>query len=82
MKIEELKNKKILILGYGKEGRSTEDYLKKALSGASIDHTDRNSDPHYLERQKDYDLIIKTPGFLNHWLLRNTPQQPIFFCKL
>lgn len=62
MKIEELKNKKILILGYGKEGKSTELYLKKVLPDASVDHTDKNSDPHYLERQKDYDLVIKTPG--------------------
>lgn len=62
MKIEELKNKKILILGYGKEGRATEKYLKKVLPEAVIDHTDKNSDPQYLEKQKDYDLVIKTPG--------------------
>lgn len=62
MKIEELRNKKILILGYGKEGRVTEQYLKKVLSEAVIGHTDKNSDPQYLEKQKDYDLVIKTPG--------------------
>lgn len=62
MKIQELEHKKILILGYGKEGRSTEAYLRAHLPGAVIDHADRSTDEHYLERQQGYDLVIKTPG--------------------
>lgn len=62
MKLQELQNKKILILGYGREGRATEAYLRSVLPGVSLSYTDRNLDPRYLERQKDFDLVIKTPG--------------------
>lgn len=84
MKIEDLKNKRILILGYGKEGRATEQYLKKVLPGAIIDHTDKNSDPQYLEKQKDYDLVIKTPGIPKALITQKyTTATNIFFanCK-
>lgn len=82
MIIEELKNKSILILGYGKEGRSTERYLKKVLPGAVIDHTDKNIDAHYLKRQKDYDLIIKTPGISKGFVTQKyTTATNIFFAN-
>lgn len=84
MIIKELKNKSILILGYGKEGRSTEQYLKKVLPGVVIDHTDKNSDPQYLEKQKDYDLVIKTPGIPKALITQKyTTATNIFFanCK-
>ena len=84
MKIEELNNKKILILGYGKEGHSTEQYLRRVLSEAVIDHADKKSDPLYLEHQKDYDLIIKTPGIPKEFITQKyTTATNIFFanCK-
>lgn len=57
--IEQLDKKKILIWGYGKEGKSTENFLKRhclscefvVFEGSSIDEIEQN-----------YDFIIKSPG--------------------
>lgn len=63
MKLEALKKyNKILILGYGKEGQATERFLKKYVPAAEIGIADKNLSPDYLEEQKNYDLVIKTPG--------------------
>src|SRR3989339_374132 len=62
MKLKDLKNKRILILGYGKEGKATEAFLKKAFPSILVDHTDKKMESAYLERQKEYDVVIKTPG--------------------
>jgi UDP-N-acetylmuramoyl-L-alanine---L-glutamate ligase len=71
-----LQNKKILILGFGREGRSTYAYLQKYVPSAKIDIADLNSDlkikeqnlklhlgDNYLDTLNgNYDLIIKSPG--------------------
>lgn len=62
MKFSELENKKILILGYGKEGKSTEAVLRAKLSNPQIAIADQSDDPDYLSKQKDCDIVIKTPG--------------------
>ncbi|PIY71792.1 UDP-N-acetylmuramoyl-L-alanine--D-glutamate ligase [Candidatus Roizmanbacteria bacterium CG_4_10_14_0_8_um_filter_33_9] len=62
MKIDNLKNKKILIVGYGIEGKSTELFLKKNVSNAVIGITDKNDRLNYLDVQYEYDLVIKSPG--------------------
>jgi len=63
MTIDTLKNyKKILIVGFGKEGHATVEFLKKNLPDSHIDVADIVDDPHYLEKQVEYDLVIKTPG--------------------
>ncbi len=62
MKLDELKGRKILILGYGREGQATEAYLRAKLPGAHISHADAQDGSGYLERQKEYDIAIKTPG--------------------
>lgn len=61
MKIQELENKKILILGYGLEGKATEKFLKEKVPNAVYEVADQKFDQHYLTKQKDFDLIIKTP---------------------
>lgn len=62
MTLDKLKTyKKILILGYGAEGRATEKFLKKFHPTAEIGIADQKDDPDYLQRQKDYDLAIRTP---------------------
>lgn len=65
MKIKELEHKKILILGFGMEGHATLKFLKHFFPNkpdSEIGTADAKDGPDYLERQKDYDLVIKAPG--------------------
>jgi UDP-N-acetylmuramoylalanine--D-glutamate ligase len=62
MKLEELKNKKILIVGKGIEGNATYKYLKKHLPNSSIDIVDQKDGTNYLDSQTNYDLAVKSPG--------------------
>lgn len=62
MKIDELKQyKRILIIGYGLEGKASESFIRKFHPTAEIGIADQKDSPHYLEMQKDYDLAIRTP---------------------
>lgn len=54
--------KNVLILGYGKEGKATQQYLKKYFPNLKISIADKERDLNYLEMQDKYDLAIKTPG--------------------
>jgi len=69
------KGKSVLILGFGKEGRSTYGFLKKYFPGCRLGIADRNKAlaeenlpvPMYLGRDylqavQEYDLIMKSPG--------------------
>lgn len=76
--LEQLKNKRILILGFGKEGKSSLRFIiKHALSTqigiADLSPIDANELPanmdisiysgqHYLNAIAKYDIILKTPG--------------------
>ena len=73
-----LRGKRVLILGFGREGRSTYAFLRKALPDLALGVADRNeaafadltlgslprlhSGEGYLQAIYDYDLVIKTPG--------------------
>lgn len=54
--------KNVLILGYGKEGKVTHQYLKKQYPKLNIGITDAKEGREYLKKQRNYDLAIKTPG--------------------
>ena len=67
--LNRLRGKRILILGFGREGRSTLRFLNKYLPDATVAVADKNemdSVQHfgtgYLEAMYDYDIVIKTPG--------------------
>ncbi len=72
--IEFLKDKNILLLGFGREGRSTLEYIRKYLPEKKLTLADRNpvelSDKNvitvtgvgYLDGINEYDLVIKSPG--------------------
>lgn len=76
MKLKELKNKKILILGFGKEGKDTFLFLRKLFPKKILGIGDRevktliNKDnkvklhfgENYLKALKNYDVIVKSPG--------------------
>lgn len=70
-----IKDKRILILGFGREGRSTLNMLKKAGGYRDIEISDKNpigeSDAHnlkvicgegYLDVLNNYDIVFKSPG--------------------
>src|SRR3989344_4871697 len=62
MLINGLENKKILILGFGREGRDTFRFLRKLFPKKKIGIADQKFDKNYLKKIGDYDIIIKTPG--------------------
>jgi UDP-N-acetylmuramoylalanine--D-glutamate ligase len=82
--LEELKDKKILILGFGREGKDTLLFLKKLFPKKKIGVADQKFDKDYLEKLKDYDVIIKSPGIPFKILPKSnlkkiTTQTEIFF---
>lgn len=54
--------KKILILGYGVEGKSTHAFLKKYHPTAQVAVADERDGLDYLANQHEFDLAIKTPS--------------------
>jgi len=54
--------KNVAILGYGKEGRISEKYVRKNYPLLKIGILDQKRDKNYLDKQKDFDLGVKTSG--------------------
>lgn len=73
MKVSNLKDKKMLILGFGVEGKDTFSFLKKRFPDQRIGIADKNESievegvelhlgEDYLSAVEEYDVIFKTPG--------------------
>ncbi len=72
--INKLENKNIAILGFGREGKSTYNFIRKYLPTLHLTIIDKNpvdlvddfttiiTGDSYLDNLGDYDLIIKSPG--------------------
>ena len=67
--LNRLRGKRILILGFGREGKSTLRFLDKYLPEAVVAVADKNEmeavqfyGTGYLEAMYDFDIVIKTPG--------------------
>ena len=61
---------KALILGYGKEGQVTKKYLKKHYPDIKIGVADEKQGKDYLDKIKNYDIVIKTPGIPKEKLIK------------
>lgn len=61
-KLANFKDKKILILGFGREGRDAFKFFKSLFPQKKITVVDRKFDKKYLKNFKNYDIIIKSPG--------------------
>lgn len=61
MKMQALAHKKILLVGYGIEGKATEAFLQKMVQSVQIGIADATQGEDYLAHQGDYDLAIKSP---------------------
>ncbi len=71
------------ILGYGKEGKITKQYLKKYYPNIKIGIGDSALDKTYLEKQKNFDIAIKTPGIKKELVtIPYTTATNIFFSRL
>lgn len=83
MHIDQLRTyKKILIAGYGVEGKSTEAFLRKYHPGAQVTIADRLDGEDYLKRQTSFDIAIKTPSIAPaSIIIPYTTQANIFFAN-
>ena len=74
--VERLNNKRILIWGYGREGKSTERFLKTFCSVESITVFEGKQDE--IDESK-YDYIIKSPGiYIDSYSDKYTSQTELF----
>lgn len=73
--IKFLNNKKILILGYGREGKSAYNFIKENVPNYVVAVADKNNieieddvktycGDNYLDAIKDHELVIKSPGII------------------
>lgn len=89
-----ISDKKVLILGYGKEGKSTYNILRKLNSCSILAIADKNPietdnkvnhiGDDYLEYINDYDIVFKSPGIALYQKEYNaiiTSQTEVFFSE-
>lgn len=62
MKLSDLEGKRILILGYAREGKTSERFLREKFPNADIRIASKDLSENYLDAQKDADIAIKTAG--------------------
>lgn len=75
--------KNILILGYGKEGKITKQYLEKKFPSKKIGIADQKQGSDYLKKQKNYDIAVKTPGLSKqNMTIQYTTATNIFFSEV
>lgn len=73
----------VLLLGYGKEGQATHQFLKKKFPKIKVAVADQKEGKNYLEKQAGYDLVIKTPGIPKNKVTRPyTTASNLFFAGM
>jgi len=82
-KLSDFAEKKVLILGYGMEGKSTEEYIRFTYPQMKIGTADQADGSNYLMEQEKYDFVIKTPGIPKKYVTKPyTTATNIFFEKI
>ena len=92
---EQIKDKNVLILGYGREGHSTLHRVLEVGGFSSVTVADKNQvqlpapakalcGEHYMDTLDDYDLVFKSPGVVlskdpEQYNCRFTSQMEVFF---
>ena len=59
---QRLADKKICLLGFGREGESSHQILRSILPSKNIGIADQKLDENYLKTLTDYDVIFRSPG--------------------
>lgn len=72
-----------LVLGYGKEGRTTETFLAQHYPHVRLGIADMKDCPSYLDAQEEYDIVIKTAGMPGALVTRQyTTATQLFFAQV
>jgi UDP-N-acetylmuramoylalanine--D-glutamate ligase len=75
--------KSVLILGYGKEGHASEAYIKDRLPHLQVTISDQSTDPAYLDKQEDYDIVVRTPSLPSSAVTRQVvTSSHLFFAEI
>lgn len=75
--------KTAVILGYGKEGKVTEKYLKKNYPKIKITKADQSISKNYLTNLDNFDIAVKTPGIPKEKVITQyTTATNIFFSEV
>lgn len=83
MKFNDLKNKKILILGKGLEGKATFQVIKKFFPKNLIQIIDPKTEIHLEKKLNSFDIVIKSPGIPGYKVKKNyTTPTNLFFANI
>ncbi|MBU2505043.1 MAG: UDP-N-acetylmuramoyl-L-alanine--D-glutamate ligase, partial [Candidatus Omnitrophica bacterium] len=75
--------KNVLILGYGKEGQATRKYLRRKFPRLDVEIADEKLNSKYSEKQKNFDMAVKTPGISKRFVsIPYTTATDIFFSEI
>lgn len=82
MKLSEIDGKRILLVGYGLEGKATHRFLKRKFPKLVIGIADEKKDPTALKNQSEFDLAIRSPGVISSKIIiPTTSATNIFFAN-
>src|SRR3989344_8376612 len=59
---DDFKDKKIVIIGAGREGKATLKYLKSQLPTSDIAIVDKKDGEDYLKNIGSFEIVVKSPG--------------------
>lgn len=83
MQLRDLKNKKVIILGFGVEGKATLKFLRYHFPKQIVTTADKKDGSGYLKKQESYGLAIRSPGVPKRFItIPSTTATNIFFANV